>query len=333
MSKKSHKPLTEKQRKLVLKHKKSKYAMTSPQGEGDLVKGKLVCHLGHQVLVKFKDLGTVLCSPQKTIPTLCVGDNVVAQLNPDMRSGWVVDVADRSSVLSRPRPNKRPAILASNIDQIVIVMAVKPEIRWSELDKYLVAAEIQAIKPLIVINKIDMLQDERDKARLDSALSGYCKIGYRTLSVSVQAGTYQARLMEQLTDKTSILIGPSGVGKSSIVNWLLAKNKAAVGQVSDKHAQGKHTTTNASLYSGPQGAQIIDSPGIREFGLWDISGQDLIKGFVDLYPFSLQCKFSNCEHTDEKHCAILKAARYHKVDQRRLDSYLMIKKRIAKLGA
>lgn len=241
-----------------------------------------------------------------------VGDRVLWR--PQHDQGVVTALAPRRSLLRR-RENNRVRIIAANVDQIAIVIAARPEPHAALVDRLLAAAEIEHIRALLVINKCDLPGSEIAAAIGESR----ARIGYPLLRVSAHTGLGIDALRAQLEGGMSIFCGQSGVGKSSLLNRLFPEAGAAVGELSQAAAKGRHTTTVARCYALPGGA-VIDAPGIREF---DVACADdhLLHGFVELLPLASRCRFRNCRHRDDPGCALIDAAHHGQIDPQRLESF------------
>jgi len=213
--------------------------------------------------------------------------------------------------------------IAANIDYIVLVVAPYPEPHANLIDRYLVAAESVGITPLILLNKTDLI-DSSNEAAIEELLSIYPTIGYQVMKVSTKNAEGINPLKTLLKDKTSVFVGQSGVGKSSLINALLPGVDLKVGELSAAKAKGIHTTTTAKLFHFPTGGDLIDSPGIREFGLWHMEREHVAEGFIEFRPFLGHCKFRDCSHQQEPECAILAGVNEGKISQRRLESFEMI---------
>ncbi|TGD73086.1 small ribosomal subunit biogenesis GTPase RsgA [Mangrovimicrobium sediminis] len=291
-------------------------------GAGELgpeQEGLVVAHYGTQVEVGDADGLVRRCHLRANLEGLVTGDRVVWRDGDP--TGVVVAQLARNSVLSRPDPQGRLRAVAANIDQILVVIAPYPEPHANLVDRYLVAAEVVDIEPVLVVNKADLLeQDPALAAQMAELIGIYPSLGYRVLPTSTRAGGLQA-LEEQLRGRTSVFVGQSGVGKSSLVNALLPQADLRVGELSELTQKGTHTTTTARLFPLQCGGQLIDSPGIREFGLWHMAREEVAGGFREFQPLLGHCRFRDCRHEAEPGCAILEAVEQGKISQRRLDSY------------
>jgi ribosome biogenesis GTPase len=286
--------------------------------------GLVITHYGTQVVIEATEGANAgqhkRCHFRSNLGSLVTGDRVVwRDGNP---YGVVVAVAERDSALCRPDPHGDMKTIAANIDRIMIVIAPYPEPHANLIDRYLVAANAINIEPVLLINKVDRIDDiTRDK--ITTLEHTYRQLGYEVLQVSTKANIGLDELTRYLADFTSVFVGQSGVGKSSLVNALLPDCNLRVGELSDRQ-QGNHTTTNAQLFHFPGGGHLIDSPGIREFGLWHMEEDEVLEGFIEFRPFIGHCKFRDCSHRHEPGCAILQALGDGKISHTRMDSYRYI---------
>ena len=263
------------------------------------------------------------CSIRRTLPSLVTGDKVVWRESLEPNTNGIIEaVYARHSELVRPDFYDGVKPVAANVDQIVIISAVLPELSLNIIDRYLVACAVTDIEPIIVLNKIDLLSDEQ-RVEVEKQLTIYTNIGYQVLYVSCQNHQGIAALQTVLQDKISILVGQSGVGKSSIINLLLPHQlqSAITGNISELSGLGQHTTTSTRLYHLPNGGDIIDSPGIREFGLWHLEPEQVISGFKEFDDYLGGCQFRDCNHLDTPGCLLQQAVRDGKIALSRLDNY------------
>ncbi|ODS23528.1 ribosome biogenesis GTPase RsgA [Candidatus Endobugula sertula] len=283
--------------------------------------GLITAHYGTQVDVESihsPEQGPRRCHLRANIGSLVTGDRVIWHDTDPL--GVVVAVQERYSELSRPNPHGNMKTVAANIDNIIVVIAPFPKPHSFLVDRYLVAAEAMHIKPVILFNKVDLIH-EGNQVIINDLLTLYRSLGYQVIEASTTMGNGLQQLKAFLKGRTTIFVGQSGVGKSSIINQLLPHQNQRVGALSESTQKGTHTTTTAQLFHFPQGGQLIDSPGIREFGLWHMDEASILQGFVELQPFIGQCKFRNCQHKKEPGCAILTAYQCGKVTERRMLSY------------
>jgi ribosome biogenesis GTPase len=259
------------------------------------------------------------CHLRANLPTLVTGDRVVWRAGAQ-GSGVIVAQLPRSSELCRPDMRGVLKPVAANVDQIVIVFAPLPHPHANLIDRYLVAAEHAGIRPLLLLNKADLVDDE-NSAMLDELLGVYRQLGYPLLEVSARQGGGMEDLMARLDGHISVFVGQSGVGKSSLVNSLLPGVDTRVGALSEHTGKGTHTTTTARLFHFPGGGELIDSPGIREFGLGHVSREDVEAGFIEFGELLGTCRFRDCKHDREPGCALLKALEDGRVHPQRMASY------------
>ena len=244
---------------------------------------------------------------------LACGDQVRIKLT-DATEGVVEASLPRKTLLYRSNAFKSK-MLASNVTQIVIVLATQPSFYEALLNRCLIAAESANIKALIVLNKCD-LTDNSDAL---SKLQLYKKLGYEVLPLSAKDDI--SPLRQHLTDHSSVLVGQSGMGKSTIVNALLPNENVRTREVSEVLDSGKHTTTAAHLYHLDNVSQLIDSPGLQEFGLHHLSNEQLEHAFIEFRPYLGKCRFNNCRHMQEPDCAIIQAVESQAIAKERLSSY------------
>lgn len=295
-------------------------------GLGSEQKALVIAHYGRQLDVEVPGdtSRTIRCSLRANISQLVTGDNVIVRLPLEgaesNAKGLVVAGCERRTLLSRPdvRGVLRP--IAANIDAMLITIAPLPEPFPFLIDRYLVAADLYGIQPIILCNKTDLINDDNRDA-IENLLQVYRSIGYLVLSVSSYNRSRLTEVADFLRGKTSVIVGQSGVGKSSLINALLPGVDITVGALSTGSEKGKHTTTTARLYHLPTGGDLIDSPGIREFALQQLPAQELLSHFIDLREYTDGCKFRDCSHQHEPGCTLLAAEQAGKFFPQRLASY------------
>lgn len=277
-----------------------------------------------------EDKGTIhRCVSRTNLGAIVPGDIVIWRSG-NAHNGVIEACLPRHSLLERPDSFGRVKPIAANIDQILIVVAVQPAPQTNLIDRYLVAAELMRVRPVLVLNKADLIDDDNRKA-LNDMLAVYHGLNYLNTTI-ISSRHHPAQLGDLPTlikDHTSIVTGQSGVGKSSLINALLPDANLNIGELSYSTGEGTHTTTQAKLFHLPNGGQLIDSPGIREFGLWHINPEELQRGFIEINKASHECKFRDCQHLAEKDCAVLNAVQQGTIQAQRFESFLRIRTLIA----
>jgi len=279
----------------------------------------VLAHFGQVSLVEDQQGEVYRCATRRNLPRTVCGDRVLWQAS-SPREGIITQVLERETTLARPDHNNRVRPVAANLDQIVVVIATRPSFEYGMLDRYLVASELMDAAPVIVVNKSDTLDDE-SRHKLEQRLGIYRDIGYTQLFTSTRTTDGLKELHRQLKSHTSILVGQSGVGKSSLVQALLPDLDIRVGALSQVTGLGRHTTTASTLYHLPDGGNLIDSPGVRDFTLCEVPVNELAKGFREFEPFLGTCRFHNCLHVNEPGCAVQDAVRGGTINERRFRNY------------
>lgn len=264
----------------------------------------------------------------RQVDPVAVGDQVRFHHAGD-GTGLITEVLPRRSKLVRRAAGRKPLeqVLVANVDQIVaMVAAAQPRPNWELLDRYLVAAEWLELPALILITKIDLVPPDSLAAEVES----YRRIGYAALLTSTVTGASLDACKAALAERTSVLIGASGVGKTSLLNAIQPGLGLRVGEVSEAASKGKHTTTYPELFPLTFGGHLVDMPGMREFGLWDVQGVDLAAAFPEMRPYLGNCRFGHdCSHTHEPACAIKEGLQAGQIAERRYRSYLQMQERDA----
>lgn len=258
---------------------------------------------------------------------LAVGDRVV--LESDARGGhWSIgEIMPRRTKLARRAPGEGPGerIVAANVDQVVVVFAAtKPEPHRRMLDRFLVIAEANSLVSRVVINKIELV----DRAKTEQDFSDYVRAGYPVHFTSVKQRIGLDDLHRELAGRTSVLTGPSGVGKSSLMNSMYPGLDLRVGEVSESVNKGRHTTVGALLHPLPDSGYVVDTPGLREIGTWGLSSEHVDECFREFRDFTPSCRFGNCTHRVEPGCAVLAAVETGALSADRYDSYLRLREEL-----
>lgn len=290
--------------------------------ESDKVEdGLVITRFSRHAAIETLDKRRIHCSIRPNIDSLVAGDRVIWQMESDNK-GIVVSRYPRETMLDRPDKRGVFKAVAANITQLVVVIAVKPEPSFLLLDSYLVMAEQLNLELIIVLNKVDLPCD----ALQAQLLAIYQPLGYPILFVSKNNRQGYAELEQQLANQISVFIGQSGVGKSSLIAEILPhEDNIQTGAISTLSELGCHTTSNSRLYHLLTGGSLIDSPGVREFGLWSISPSEMIRGYREFRPLISSCKFRNCNHIDSPGCAIIAAVETGSVSQCRYESFLKLR--------
>ena len=293
---------------------------------GEEMHGLIIAHFGSQVEVEDEHRTRYRCFLRANLGSLVTGDHVVFRPGPEnngVLTGVVEMVQERESELSRPNPYNEIKPVAANIDNILLTIAPEPHAHRNLIDRYLVAAENCGIEPILLLNKIDLI-DEEIQPYFDELLGDYEVLGYRSLRVCSKDEDSLTDLKTFLNDRVSVFVGQSGVGKSSLIATLLPGEDLRIGALSENTRKGKHTTTTARLYHFPAGGDLIDSPGIREFGLWHMSPEEVMYGFRELRDIAGHCRFRDCAHESEPGCAIIEALENGEISDERFFSYKRI---------
>ncbi len=273
------------------------------------------------------DLGSVWrCHTRTNLDLLVTGDRVKWQADPNTGLGIITAIHPRRSLLTRPDRYHKVKPVAANISLIVIVIAPLPEPAPSLIDRYLVACADADIPALILLNKTDLLIENDPRLEL---LNEYQSLGYEIMQCQ-SLGDLSA-LRHRLDTETVAFVGQSGVGKSSIINSILPDAAQKTNIISENSALGQHTTTSTRLIAFGENGALIDSPGIREFGLWHLTLDKIDSGFPEISNRLGHCQYRNCTHTHEKQCALKQAVENREILPRRLESYLRLVAEITEL--
>lgn len=315
--------LTKQQKRRIASNQEDLAKTGNNAGDNNIFSALVVSHHGRKIAVETDDGQHYSCKLRQNLGDIACGDYVTIEVEnntDDDPHAVVVAINDRRNLLEKTGFADRAKAVAANIGQVVIVCSVDPEPNPYLIDRYLVATENLNASALIVINKFDVI-NEQNKQVINELKNTYEKIGYRVIATSTKNNTGIDLLKDELSDTTSIFVGLSGVGKSSLVKKILPEHEIKIGAVSTSTGEGKHTTTVSSLYHLPCGGSLIDSPGVRDFTPRAQDHESIIKGFIELTHYRGFCKFSNCTHTSEPGCAIIEALEKNELSQQRINSF------------
>lgn len=295
------------------------------------MKGLVIKNTGSWYVVRDGDLtynckikGNLRLKGFRCTNPVAVGDIVNIELRDD-GTAFILSIEERRNYIIRRASNlsKEFQIIASNLDQAVLVVTlINPVTNTTFIDRFLATSMAYNVPTIIAINKVDLLENE-DKELLQAVMNLYRTIGYSVIIMSTKTGEGLDELKNVLKGKTSLLSGNSGVGKSSIINCLCGAN-LRVGDVSQSHHTGMHTTTFSEMIDLPAGGHIIDTPGVKGFGTIDFKKEEVAHYFPEIFKVSSKCRFGNCTHTHEPGCAVLEAVESHHISESRYASYLSI---------
>lgn len=284
--------------------------------------GLVVSHLGKGIAVEVDD-HQYLCQTLRKLDTVVVGDRVEFTIvGPEQ--GRIENILPRRSVLERPNRGGGARPVAANLDRLFVVLACEPVSDFLLLDQYLAISENCNIDVALILNKID-LPIPND---VETELARYQTLGYSLFKISTKQGQGINELKHALQHQCSMLVGQSGVGKSSLSNALLPDQSLRVNSVSATTRHGRHTTTAATLYHLPEGGDLIDSPGVAVFGLAGLTEAQLAWGFREFQPFIGQCRFNDCRHVNDKDCAVRQAADNQTISPERYQRYLKLREKM-----
>lgn len=253
----------------------------------------------------------------KRLQPVC-GDRVLTQPLKDEPEWLITDVLPRRNQLTRPDNRGKIEILASNLDMLAVVSAEVPTPDWFVVDRYLAAAEEIGIPALVIFNKIDLGETSNESRQ---ELDVYMQIGYTVCECSAETGQNVSSVESSLQQKTSIIVGQSGVGKSSLINRMIEGTSLRVGELSVSSGEGRHTTVNSILLPLPAGGGVIDSPGVRDYAPALVDAADVAVGFREIAAAAQRCRFANCRHLREPGCAVISGVAGNAITSRRYASY------------
>lgn len=284
--------------------------------------GLVVAAYGRRYRVELADADEIDCVTRGRKSDVACGDRVrVAKTG---AGGGVIEAVEPRASLFYRSDARRTKLIAANVTQLVVVVAPLPVYHEDLLDRCLAGAEHAGIKALIALNKADLADAQNTAA----ALAPYRELGYRIVTLSAKRDV--SPLLRRLKDEVSVLVGQSGMGKSTIINALVPDAAARVAEISVALGSGRHTTTHAEMYRLDASTRIVDSPGLQEFGLHHLSADDAAHAYVEFRPYLGGCRFRDCRHVSEPDCAVAKAAGEGKIAERRLASYRRLAAELAR---
>ena len=274
-------------------------------------------------LIESKIKGNFRLKGIRSTNPVAVGDRVELVVNQE-GTAFITAIDDRRNYIIRKSQNlsKQSHIIAANVDQAFLIVTINyPQTSTTFIDRFLASAEAYRVPVILVFNKTDLL-DEDERRYQQMMMTLYENIGYQCIAISAEKGTGVEVLESLLQGKTTVLSGNSGVGKSTLINRLVPGASLRTAEISDAHNTGQHTTTFSEMIELPGGGYLIDTPGIKGFGTFDMEPEELTSYFKEIFRFSKDCRFSNCTHTHEPGCAVLQALENHYIAQSRYQSYL-----------
>ncbi len=284
--------------------------------------GTLIANFGSEAEIESDQGERFRCLIRANLPSLVVGDRIVWQ-QAKQGLGVISAMNPRKSELSRPDERGDLKPVAANIDQLLIVFAPAPNYSELLIDQYLAAAELTGINAIIVLNKIDLIEQSQT-SEFHQLVQCYQNLNYRIIQTTIHQQKSIELLFETLTDKCSVFVGQSGVGKSSLVKQIIGDHSIITNPLSEKSGLGQHTTSTSRLYHLQPSGTLIDSPGVREFRIWNMERNQLLQGFREFRNCLGKCRFRNCQHINEPECALLEALEEGKINPNRMKNYQRI---------
>lgn len=274
-------------------------------------------------IVESKIKGNFRLKGIRSTNPVAVGDRVEIIRNQE-GTAFISAIEDRRNYIIRKSQNlsKQSHIIAANVDQAFLIVTVNyPQTSTTFIDRFLASAEAYSVPVVLVFNKTDLLSEE-ERHYQDMMMTLYETVGYQCVAISAEKGDGVDTLLPLLHDKITLLSGNSGVGKSTLINRILPGVNLRTAEISDSHNTGMHTTTFSEMLQLPNGGYIIDTPGIKGFGTFNMEPEEISGFFKEIFRFSKDCRFNNCTHTHEPGCAVIKAVEDHYIAASRYQSYL-----------
>ncbi|NIL93506.1 MAG: ribosome small subunit-dependent GTPase A [Woeseiaceae bacterium] len=282
------------------------------------IQAQVIATFSRRMRLRLADGGEVTARIKgKRLRPVC-GDRVDAEPIANESDWLITRVLERDNALTRPNLRGQTEVLAANIDMLIAVAAATPDPDWFIIDRYLAAAEDLGVDAVVVFNKTDI--DDTSQSTT-TALDDYRQIGYQAISCSARLGDGMDEIQNAVANQTAIIVGQSGVGKSSMINFLMGGEQQKTADVSSKSGEGKHTTVNSVMLELPGGGRVIDSPGVRDFAPALESAASVIGGYREIEKAGHDCRFANCRHLREPGCAVKAAVETGAISARRHESY------------
>ncbi|MCP4332029.1 MAG: ribosome small subunit-dependent GTPase A [Gammaproteobacteria bacterium] len=303
------------QQKQRIQAAQSAYTVT-----GEHRQGRVVSHQGGRILIELEPGKVIDCKIKSNLGSIVCGDKVAIETSAKQEHR-VMAIMPRDNLLQRVDGFGQVRAVAANISQLLVCLAVAPEPNVFLLDQYLLSAEQQHIDAAILVNKIDLPGTRQDPFGIERI---YRPLGYSVVGTSVKSGQGMDRFRQMLSDQLSVLSGVSGVGKSSLTQWLLPDETIKIASISEANEEGRHTTRTSRLYHLSGGGDLIDTPGVRGFSPFVDRARPLAHGFREILEYSAGCRFHNCQHLKEPKCAVVEAVSAGAIEQSRYHSYVKI---------